>query len=301
MTDPLERLTNLLALLLETRVPLTLERISLELEGQYPDDLTAKRGAFERDKALLRDEGVPIAQVILGDGSTGYSIDRASYELGDLGLSDDERQALQLASATVRSGVEWADDALLKLDAGSRAVVDADIIASLPSLSALSTLFDAHLERARVSFRYLKKDRNVDPYGLLSREGFWYVVGFEYGAQGVRTFRVDRIEGDITRGESDTYTVPAGFDPAAVVSDTRRPSGTTTARVAIDAVIAAKVEADLGTQTVAERHPGGIVVDVPYGPGFRSWVLGLMEHAEVLSPAEVRSELVEWLRSMEAS
>ncbi len=60
MADPLERLTNLVALLLETRQPLTLEQIADALAGQYPEGAAARHGAFERDKAMLREGGVPL-------------------------------------------------------------------------------------------------------------------------------------------------------------------------------------------------------------------------------------------------
>ena len=66
MADQLERTTNLLALLLETRVPLTLEEIVNQLGEQYPAGHAARRGAFERDKSLLRDIGVPIETEVLG-------------------------------------------------------------------------------------------------------------------------------------------------------------------------------------------------------------------------------------------
>ena len=118
MTDPLERLTNLVALLLETRRPLTLEEITHELRGQYPVRDPARRTAFERDKRQLRDEGVPLEQTVLsGDraGATGYWIDRSRYSLPDLGLTDDETRALQLAVATVHLGEDWGGDALLKI------------------------------------------------------------------------------------------------------------------------------------------------------------------------------------------
>lgn len=299
MADPLERLTNLLALLLETRVPLSLERIARGLEGQYPTDMAARRGAFERDKSLLRDEGVPLEQTMLHDGSTGYWIDRSKYELGDLSLTADEREALQLAAATVRVGATWADDALLKLDSsGERA--DADIIASLPSLDALPTLFDAHLARANVSFRYRARDRVVDPYGLLSREGFWYVVGVEHAVGEVRAFRVDRIEGIVTMGEAASYTVPDGFDPASTVQDSRRPTGTGSASVLVDPVLAPKVEAELGAGAVLERRADGVVFAVPYGPALRSWVLGLVEHGELLGPPEARDDIIQYLRTVGA-
>ena len=76
------------------RVPLTQEQIAFRLEGQYPDGEQARRAAFERDKALLRDLGVPIESEVLSGadaGRTGYRIDRRRYELADLHLTDDER------------------------------------------------------------------------------------------------------------------------------------------------------------------------------------------------------------------
>ena len=98
MADPLERLTNLVALLLEARQPLTLEQIADALAGQYPEGKAARRGAFERDKAILREGGVPIeSQVLSGDaaGATGYFIDRRRYELR-LDLTPEESRAPQM-------------------------------------------------------------------------------------------------------------------------------------------------------------------------------------------------------------
>ena len=68
MADRVERLTNLLALLLETREPLTLDVIAAELGGQYPDGHDARRASFERDKAALRDIGIEISsETLTGD------------------------------------------------------------------------------------------------------------------------------------------------------------------------------------------------------------------------------------------
>ena len=91
MADRVERLTNLLALLLETPQPLSLVQIAGELAGQYPDSATARRATFERDKAALREIGVPIEQEIVGGadaGQTRYWIDRNRYELDGLELDD---------------------------------------------------------------------------------------------------------------------------------------------------------------------------------------------------------------------
>ena len=68
----------------------------------------------------------------------------------------------------------------------------------------------------------------------------------------------------------------------------------------IDAVRAGSVERELGSDRVVERLDGAIVVRVPASnlPAFRSWVLGLLDHAVVLEPDHVRSAIVEWLRAM---
>nr|MBA3606022.1 WYL domain-containing protein [Acidimicrobiia bacterium] len=121
--DRVERLTNLLALLLETREPLTLVQIAGALSGQYPDKEANRRAAFERDKAALREIGVPIDTLVLSGhlaGATAYRIDRDRYELSGLDLEPDERRALQVAVAAVRPAA--GQDALWKLGAE---VVDA--------------------------------------------------------------------------------------------------------------------------------------------------------------------------------
>src|SRR4051812_33853195 len=99
MVDRLERLTNLVALLLNTSVPLTLDDIVQRIEG-YPSEAETRRQAFERDKRLLRDEGVPI-ETIVADGRSTYRIKSDEYYLPDLGLTEDELVALNLAVAAV--------------------------------------------------------------------------------------------------------------------------------------------------------------------------------------------------------
>ena len=74
--DRLERVTDLLLVLLDTPRPLSLREIADRVPG-YPDSHGARRQAFERDKRLLRDEGVPVlvefrsaARTSSGTGST---------------------------------------------------------------------------------------------------------------------------------------------------------------------------------------------------------------------------------------
>ncbi len=300
MADALERLTNLLALLLETREPLTLDRIAHELEGQYPPEAVARRGAFERDKAVLRAEGIPLDTVTTHDGGTAYIVDRRRYELADLGLTPEETRALQVAVATVHLGHDSAEDALLKLGGGGAAQA-AGPLTALPDSPALAGLFQANAERSPVSFDYRGARRTLDPYGLLTRHGFWYVVGRDHARDELRTFRVDRIgPGEPELGEPGTFERPDGFDvAAAVIADGKAAGdGPAEALVLVSPGRASSLVAELGEAAVRERRgDGAVVVSVPCANpwAFRSWLLELADQAEVLEPPSVRADVVAWL------
>src|SRR4051794_28536990 len=286
---------------------MTLAQIGTQLAGQYPEGETSRRAAFERDKALLRGEGVPIEQQILsGDqaGQTAYFIDRRRYELPALELTADERAALQLAVATVRLGTAWGAEALWKLGGGGAVEAPHDVSASLPSLESLPVLFAASTARATVRFDYRGRPREVDPYALLSREGFWYVVGHDHGAAAIRTFRVDRIEGQVETGPAGSFERPADFDVSQVFPDDPKLLGDgatgdpPTALVRVDAARALAAEHELGQASVITREAdGSVTFEVPCRNelAFRSWVLGLLEHAEVVGPPDVREAFVAWL------
>ena len=301
--SPLERVTNLLTLLLETRVPKTLKQIANELEGMYPDKPVALRGAFERDKALLREIGVPIETEVLGGdqaGETAYRIDRDRYELRGLQLDDDERHALQMAVATIRS--DTGQDGVWKL--GGSVLPTSTVVANVSQHEALPALRVASGERRTVGFRYRGVERTLDPYGLLLREGFWYVIGHDHGHGEVRTYRVDRIEDEVRVSPELRFERPADFDVrAAFPADAKllgeADDGAREADVAVEPPLAAVVRAELGVDAERERRDDGtIVFRVPCAnrEAFRSWVLGLGLHAEVLAPSEVRADLVDWLR-----
>ncbi len=310
MADRVERLTNLLALLLETPQPLSLIEIAGELTGQYPDSHNARRAAFERDKAALREIGVPIDQEIVAGGQyagqTKYWIDRSRYELDELRLDDDEMRALQVAMAATRSGSASGQEAMWKLGAGMLEGA-APIAAIMPDVVSLPTLREAVATRTAVAFSYREVDRIVDPWGLLLRDGFWYLIGYDHGRQARRTYRIDRIQESVEVLAGRTFERPAGFDPRDAFPDDPKLIGADPkvpdARVLIDAARAAHAEREVGGDRVLVRHPGGsIEIEVPCAnlPAFRSWLFGYVEHAEVLAPDSVRADVIGWLEGISA-
>jgi predicted DNA-binding transcriptional regulator YafY len=182
------------------------------------------------------------------------------------------------------------------------------VSASLPERPELPILRGAIAGRAPVEFSYRGERRELEPWGLLLRGGFWYVIGHDRVRDGQRTFRVDRFGGDdLVVGPPDSFERPASFDPrSAFPSDPKQIGHDATgddpvdALVRIDAVRATSVERELGSDRVVERDGDGIVVRVPASnrPAFRSWVLGLLDHAVVLEPPVVRDEVVAWLRAV---
>jgi proteasome accessory factor B len=325
MADRVERLTNLLALLLETARPLSLVEIAAELNGMYPEGLSARRGSFERDKAALREIGVPIeSEIVPGGqyaGQTRYWIDRDRYELHDLDLDPDEQRALQVAVAATRQGSASAQEALWKLGVGV-AEMQLPVMATMPSAPGLGVLREAVVSRSAVAFRYRDRDREVEPYGLLLRDGFWYLVGMDRGRGERRTYRVDRIDGEVVAGVGGQFERPQidlrqlfFEDPkllpttggGVVAHDGASGEFEDRARAAVVRVSAARapsVERDVGTDRVISRGAdGGIEIAVPCVnfEAFRSWVLGLETHAEVISPPELRAEVIAWLEQILAA
>ena len=309
-TSPVERITNLLTLLLETRVPLTLRQITDQLAGMYPDGGAALRGAFERDKALLRDIGVPIETEVLGGdqaGETAYRIDRGRYELSGLQLDDDEKLALQMAVATIRTEAGTtaqgtAQDGVWKL--GGSAVPMSSVVTNVAQPDCLPTLRSAASDHLTVTFAYRGSDRRLDPYGLLLREGFWYVIGHDHGHQQVRTYRVDRIDGDVEVHDGHRFDRPAGFDLRTAFPADSKLLGADEPRIATVAIHGPQGEVvlrELGDEALAPDPPeGALAFLVPCNnvEAFRSWVLGFGVHAEVLDPPDVRADLVAWLRAV---
>ncbi len=285
---------------------MTLDAIANQVPG-YPTEQSARRQAFERDKRLLRDEGIPVlTQRLPGHEQYGYQIERESFFLPDLALEPDEQVALQLAVAGVHLGDPSGRDALLKL--GAAGLGDVRPVASLVPPAALIELFEAVRTHATASFSYRAEGRSVAPVGLWFRFGHWYLVAWDLDREAVRTFRVDRIEGEVARGEAGDADVPPEVTvdvTAALPDEPWEVDGEhrVDMRVRVDALEARRVVDEVGEDKVARRLDDGsveLVLGVSSFASIRSWVLGLLDHVVVTEPASFRDELVAWLDAVAA-
>ena len=230
MSRKIERLINLTIALLATKRYLTKSEIFKSVEG-YEGSVETKERMFERDKDDLRSLGIEIEvgsfDPIFND-EAGYRIKQEKYQL-DLGeITPTEISLLSLAAQAWQGASfdEAAQKALLKL---SSMGVPSDSL-SLPTSAHkvndgggdLPLITKAIAEQQLITFVYLdsqldRQERKVVPVGLFSRSGFWYISGVDQEIQEIRTFRIDRIDGEITatKGPKD-FELPQSFDPARV-------------------------------------------------------------------------------------
>lgn len=295
---------NLVLCLLSTRQYLTAERIRRIVPGyaDAPSDEAFYR-TFERDKAELRDLGVPleVGRNSAFDSVDGYRIARRDYELGDIGLEPDEAAAVALALRLWDSPelTGAARGALLKLRAAGIDVDDRDAGPIEPKVRTSEPAFPALLAAVQsgrlVRFDYRRPNdprahtRTVEPWGVVSWRGRWYVVGFDRDRQAPRCFRLSRIFGQPkASGPAGEVQRPDDVDLLELVAgEQREPPPPTTARVWARRGRAQGLRrrAVVEQQQRIDRLDGEVLaIDLTYPDSAASWIAGYGPDVVVLEP-----------------
>jgi proteasome accessory factor B len=314
-----ERLVNLVICLLSTRRFLTAAQIAATVPGyehnaEDPRDHEAFQRKFERDKAELRDLGVPLETGTTSafDTEAGYRIARRDYALPDVHLEPDETAAVGIAARLWQHAglAAAATSGLLKLRAAG---VDVDVHATLgiepvvtvdPSFGPLQT---AARDRREVRFDYRTPEddaaqgRRLQPWGVVSWRGRWYVVGHDLDRAATRCFRLSRVVGAVCPvGPAGVFEPPADTD---LISHVARWSGP------VEQPNRATVLIRPGRAAGVRRHaeqvvarPDGDHATLTYSDpdGFARWIVGYGADVVVLAPEEARKATVARLRELVA-
>ena len=139
-------------------------------------------------------------------------------------------------------------------------------------------------------------ERGLDPYALVHRWGWWYVIGFCHVHEEIRTFRVDRIA-KVTLQET-SFVKPADFDLQEYLKREMQSQPQIVARLKFDATSAYIVAGNHSYwQTVEPQANGSVEVTFP-SPTLEwaaSSALAYGPAAEVLEPFELRQMVMKWL------
>jgi predicted DNA-binding transcriptional regulator YafY len=228
-------------------------------------------------------------------------------------LDEHELAALRLASAAVQVEGAWGraatTRALRKLGGAASDEADPTLgggpgLADLPGGDVVAVVFGAVAERRRIRFSYRGEARLVDPWRMSYRRGLWYLAGLDHHRGGERLFRLDRIPGSVTvEGPPGAFDRPPSIEaappPAWRVGEDEHIEAT----LLVDAEQARWAEDALGQGAVVERRPDGAElfrVGVTNVGAFRSFVLGFLDHAEILGPPALRGDMVAWLDGLES-
>ncbi|MGV0776110.1 helix-turn-helix transcriptional regulator [Mycolicibacterium elephantis] len=234
-----ERLMNLVIALLSTNTFITAERIRETVYGysEHASDEAFSR-MFERDKNELRDLGIPLetGRVSQFDPTEGYRINREAYALSPVELTADEAAAVAVATQLWESPelITATQGALLKLRAAGVDIdaVDAGVsitsTGALPGLrgseDVLGILLSAIDSGQAVQFPHRSSRsepytiRTVEPWGVLTNKGRWYLVGHDRDRNATRTFRLSRIGAEVTPiGPVGAVTRPEGVNLREIV------------------------------------------------------------------------------------
>ncbi|NTV63121.1 MAG: YafY family transcriptional regulator [Oscillochloris sp.] len=184
---------------------------------------------------MLQDMGIPIEAE---RGRYGAYRLRAGFKLPPMMFSEDEALAVVLGLlAARRLGLTVAapavEGALAKIErvlpanlrerlqaVQASLVLDLGRSESAPSSDVVVTMSQAAQAGRRVWMRYRpdrgeETERGFDPYGIVFRQGRWYMVGYCHLRGTLRIFRLDRVLE--LRVEETPFTRPPDFDAAAYV------------------------------------------------------------------------------------
>ena len=307
-----ERLVNLVICLLSTRQFLTAERIRDAVPGYEAADGAkatdeAFKRMFERDKAELRDLGIPLetGRNSHFDAEDGYRIRRRDYELPPIEFDAAEAAAVGLAARLWQSATlgEPARQALIKLRAAGTDVRASDAPGAVPQLDAsdpsLPPLLAASRSATVVRFDYTKsgaaeaQTRTLEPWGVLSWRRRWYVAGFDRDRGEPRSFRLGRITGAVTVvGAAGAFERPEDVNLSQLVTGVQ-PERDRLARVQVSGAGAGQLR-----RIAQSERDGVLTIDFTDTEWLARVIAGSGSSARVLEPPDLVAAVVARLQAV---
>ncbi|WP_281450153.1 helix-turn-helix transcriptional regulator [Paenarthrobacter nitroguajacolicus] len=321
-----ERLLNLLLALLNTRVGLSRSVLREKVYHDTAGNDVAFGRMFERDKADLKQFGFEV-ETLMDPSNFGaddpasarYRIGKDSNRLPEVKLTPAEGTVLLLAAQLWERAAlgNAAASAVRKLQAAG-GFTDVELPSGVqPRIKPPGQAFDdvvaAMHGRQPVRFGYLavstgrEETREVEPWGLGSRFGQWYLVGFDKGRGAKRIFRLSRMTTALTVVAGSSFEPPAGFNARAELDSLNElPLQRAVLEVDKDRLLAlrkrAVVTEPVVTEPVVTEQSGSngdrdrILLDFRDPEQLAEELASYGPHVVVTEPAELRAAVVRRLK-----
>jgi len=303
-----ERLVNLVIALLATKRFLTKSEIFRTIEG-YEGSSESMERMFERDKDELRALGIEIEVSALDplfDDEIGYRIRFENYVMDHSGFTTNEIAYMSLAAQVWKEEAlsEIAQHAMRKL-AGLASPID---ISEIPAIAPvlinapkfLNEIIDCISKRRTIEFIYLDSEmktqsRQVNVYSYFSFKGNWYFSGLDLRKAEIRTFKCDRIVGDVSVSKgSKMYEIPEEYIPS---TESEENAYELTAQLLVRKGRGSQLRNRASKIVTAEDFDA---VDVPYSSEneLLSLVLWHLDDVQVLAPSVLRDSVIKSLKNV---
>jgi predicted DNA-binding transcriptional regulator YafY len=289
---------------------LTLQNQPNQKASELADKLGVSVRTLHRYFVMLDEMGIPVYAERGPYG--GFSLVRG-YKLPPLVFSMEEAVAVYLGTSLV--GEMWGElyqqasqGAMAKIenilpneqrgevDWARRSLVATRLHrANLANISpTLEKLRLAMRERHQISVLYPGQNnskgakRKIDPYALVFRSGWWYLIGYCHLRLALRTFRVDRMQSLKILEES--FEIHTDFDIHAYLENELKDQPAARARLRFIPEAAHVVTNNATLWESTKKNPDGtidVVIAAPDLQWLASFVLSFFNWVKVLEPAEL--------------
>lgn len=308
MSRKSERLVNLVIALLATKRYLTKSEIFRTIEG-YEGSSESMERMFERDKDELRALGIEIEVSALDplfDDEIGYRIRFENYVMDHSGFTTSEIAYMSLAAQVWKEEAlsEIAQHAMRKLSGLASPIDISEIPAIAPVLinapKFLNEIIDCISKRRTIEFVYLDSEmktqsRQVNVYSYFSFKGSWYFSGLDVRKMEIRTFKCDRIVGDVSVSKgSKMYEIPEEYIPS---TESEENAYELTAQLLVRKGRGSQLRNRASKIVTGEDFDA---VDVPYSSEneLLSLVLWHLDDVQVLAPSVLRDSVIKSLKNV---
>ncbi len=190
----------------EHSIPSVVERLGLKDANELMSDLSSLVERFDSGEGFS--DGI---QICLDDSSVSVfaphflrpmRLTMAELCTLELGLAilraerlPDEHGVIEQARARLKAAVTTLPENDMR-----EGVLEASIAATGGDLAHLATLRSAYADRQKATLTYRgaeteeSKVRTICPYGFVFSSGMWYIIAHCESSNGIRFFRLDRIE-----------------------------------------------------------------------------------------------------------